>query len=121
MLFAMYVKTRINMGAIQLGKATAFQESIDRWNLFGHIGRVTTEWIAEGDTQEAASSRYFNLYAAAVNTTNNVMKQLKWLPTNQSGLHDLSIKVATVVEQTDWKQSKKDIWLKFAERLETRN
>jgi hypothetical protein len=80
-----------------------FMEGLGRWHLFGHLGRVSTEWTPV-DSEDEVEAQFARTFARQEEQTTALVKKLGWFPKDRDRLQGLAdaIKAAVGEKNVSW-------------------
>lgn len=117
MLFSRFVLLWINAWHLQTSHPEEMQYELDRWKLFGHLSRVSTEWTPIDGTDQEIDNRFLEIMKRSEEATIELVKKLGWFPNDKSSLEALSKNLIKAIDSFTWQPEHKKTWQRFAEML----
>ncbi len=118
-LFAKFVLLATNINKLSLEDKAPFINAVSRWHIFGHVGRVSAEWVPTQADEADFEARYAKSMKDGEDLTVEIVKRLGWLPYKKDVMYMLTTMVKTAVQQfaPEWSDARKQSWRNFADML----
>lgn len=113
--FAKIVIVRTNLNVIVGGNSAEFKNIIDRWGLFGAVGRMSEFTSFESEEKLLESVR--EAHNRELADTIEIVRKLSWFNINGISVEMIRSSIVDLMSKDDFEQEERDSWIQFAESL----